>query len=169
MVLTHQYQLIKVLEGPKIGTLYQGCHPSIYGHDIAWKNVDVIVDLDNGPEEGYYNGANAVQWHAFPPIMPENCMYVRWKIEDGNTPDKRYLKSLGKLIAGLIQSKQSVLVHCAAGQNRSALVTACALYYLTGESGDFLYKYMRSVNPICLTNYSFRNFVQTIEEHLNAV
>lgn len=142
--------------------LYQGCHPNVYGHAAAWRHVDVIVDLDNGYERDE-------DWPAFPLIHPEDKIYIRWKIEDGGKPDIRKLKRLGTFIARSIQQGDSVLVHCAAGQNRSALVLAVALYYLMGGErekgiGMGIYNFIKQRQPMSFTNYTFRNFVQTLEQ-----
>lgn len=147
------------------GKLYQGCHPNIYGHDIAWQNVEAIFDLDNGPEEGYYNGANKVDWPAYPPVFPEGHIYMRWKIEDGDVPDRALIKNIGDFGASLLIGKRNVLVHCAAGQNRSALITASIFHSLYPQvTGEQIYHLIKERNPMALTNYVFRNFVLDIDK-----
>jgi len=159
----HQQRLILSYKG---ANLYQGCHPNVYGHRYAWDKVDAIVDLDNGLET-----ASDDIWPAFPPFMPEGKIYLRWKIEDGDMPSKRILAVIGKTISNLIKSGQNVLVHCAAGQNRSVLVTASALYYLSNKEwdGEHIYRILKNLQPLALTNQSFRDFVQTIEQHLGKI
>jgi hypothetical protein len=53
------------------------------------------------------------------------------------------------------------LVTCAAGENRSALITAAALHQLTRESGANIFARMRDVGPQAFTNNVFRRWVLT--------
>ena len=132
--------------------LYQGVHPSVYGYEHAWKDIDILVDVDN--------------WEDFPNIFPENHIYLRWKIEDGDLPDKNKLVSIGRFIARSMREGNNVLIHCAAGQNRSVLLSAVVIYLLSGVEGPWLYTYLKSLKPMCLTNQTYRDFVQTIEQHM---
>lgn len=53
--------------------------------------------------------------------------YVHWLIEDGPAPDFVMLVALADLVEDLRRAGKRVLVHCAAGINRSGLVSAAAL------------------------------------------
>lgn len=54
-------------------------------------------------------------------------MYVHWPIKDGPVPDVVALEGLIALLVGWVSTGVGVFVHCDAGMNRSALVTACVL------------------------------------------
>lgn len=159
-MLTNDRQLILLHEGKVGGRLYQGCHPNVYGHDVAWRAVDVIFDLDNGVEN------MDSTWPSYPPIMPEGKVYLRWKIEDGDMPSKVILRNIAVFGRNLLLSGHNLLIHCAAGQNRSALVAAAIMYVTWGESGEVIYRRIKRKNPMAFSNYTFRNFVQTIDQHM---
>jgi len=54
-------------------------------------------------------------------------MYVHWPIKDGPVPDTSVLDSLAALIAAWLSRGVGVFIHCDAGMNRSALLTARVL------------------------------------------
>lgn len=155
--------MVKLYDGK--GTLYQGCHPIVYGYEYAWKAVQVIVDCDNEWDNSEMYKRLKGGKRSIPPI-PEGKIQLKWKIEDGNPPNCTDLFIIGKTIASFIKRGKSVLIHCAAGQNRSALVAGAALFYIYGGalSGEHIYRIIKESQPMALTNYSFKNIVQTIEQ-----
>ena len=84
--------------------------------------VDSIIDLDSGIEEGISEVANGIMYVYFP------------MLDDLDLPNAARLDVLGRFIAGLVDARRVVLVHCLLGLNRSNLVAAAALSYL-GMSG----------------------------------
>lgn len=61
----------------------------------------------------------------------------------------------GALVARYIRSGRRVLVTCAAGRNRSGLVSAIALHELTGRSGKECIEHIQSRRLNALTNDDF--------------
>ena len=59
--------------------------------------------------------------------VPRDGVLVHWPIEDGPAPDPETLRGVASLIASWLRSGAVVYVHCQAGMNRSALVTARVL------------------------------------------
>ena len=163
------YQIVRMAESGKGGVLFQGCHPSVYGHEEAWKRVDLIIDLSSGP---YHNQMYDLHW---PDKMPDDRQYVRWNIEDGDVPDLRSLERIGRFGADYFLDGGKLLVHCAAGQNRSALVTATVLYFAHPSSllpyekreglGEEIYKAIKTLNPYSFTNPMFERFVRKMEQY----
>lgn len=154
-MLPTEKQLWCVLKGMNApwGSLYQGVHPESYGgYNYAWASkMDVIIDVD-----GYFPTSSE-------PSM--GCVVVRWKIEDGPLPDRNLLDHIADFAATCIKNNKNVLVHCAAGQNRSSLVVACVMRKIfPAMTGEEIYKVIKGKNPMALTNQSFRDFVQTIDK-----
>lgn len=131
--------------------LYQGCHPDVYGWPKVWQEgIDIVVDVDG------YEPVNLNQ-------IPKGKIYLHWKIEDGDLPDLKDFNILVDFTCSALSRGKKVLVHCAAGQNRSALLTAAVLYkkYFApeGKSGRDVYQYIKERNPLAFTNPVFKNFV----------
>lgn len=64
-------------------------------------------------------------------------------------------------VAKRVKTGEKVLVTCAAGFNRSGLVTAISLWMLTGAPGDVIVRHVRSRRRGALRNASF---VRAIEQ-----
>jgi hypothetical protein len=90
---------------------------------------------------------------------------LRWQIEDGPLPDREDLDEVVSRVCSAVSSGGRVLVHCAAGLNRSSLVNAMAVHKLTGRSGPELIRYMRSRRPGALTNGRFISFLERLGKH----
>lgn len=67
----------------------------------------------------------------------------------------------GPQIADLVEAGERVLVTCAAGENRSALLAAYARHLLTGEPGSVIYADMERSGPQGFSNNVFRRWVLT--------
>jgi hypothetical protein len=80
------------------------------GYPEPGENWDVVIDLDG----------------AHPPIESVGC-YIHWPIVDGPAPDTATLVALADLVRDLRRARKRVLVHCAAGMNRSGLLAAASL------------------------------------------
>ena len=61
------------------------------------------------------------------PPLDDVEFYVRWIIEDGPAPDFSTLRGLADLVDDMRRDGKRVLIHCAAGINRSGLLMAAAL------------------------------------------
>jgi len=112
------------------------------------RGIDTIVDLDADVDPGV-------------PELPNEILYVYFPILDEALPSLRKLEALGRLVADLIDSGHTVLVHCRLGFNRSVLVAATALTYL-GLSGLEALHQIRQVRPGALFNEAFAEHVRSL-------
>lgn len=104
------------------------------------RSVDVVVNLDGAAD-----------------VPPANCFV--WAIRDGALPDLTLLHAVGRLVAGLVRSGRSVLVHCREGFNRSGLVCGVALTYL-GYTGVDAVRLIRDARgPWALSNSAFHTYL----------
>lgn len=127
--------------------LFQGCHPDVYGWNKVWeKGIDVVIDVDG------YEPVN-------PNLIPSGYIVLHWNIVDGDLPDIKTFAEIVRFGHGMIEKGKKVLVHCAAGQNRSALVAAGILCRLSGMSGVDCYNWIKQRNPMAFTNPVFKNWV----------
>lgn len=85
--------------------LYQGSQ-----YDFQQDGIDVVVDL---------TGAHRA--------TRQGLMAVEWPIVDGPMPDEEKARALGRWVAEMVDDGFEVAVLCAAGINRSGLITARAL------------------------------------------
>ena len=65
-------------------------------------------------------------------------------------------------VADALAREQDVLVTCFAGRNRSGLISALALHFLTGMSGRDAANLVRKARENALTNPSFSSFLDAI-------
>jgi protein-tyrosine phosphatase len=80
------------------------------GHPEPGEHWDAVFDL-SGSE----------------PPLADVEFYVHWRIEDGPAPDLDTLVALADLVRSMRAAGKRVLVHCAAGINRSGLLAAASL------------------------------------------
>lgn len=113
--------------------------------EIKKRGVTVVFDL-----EGYISSP-----------VPGNILLIRWPIEDGDLPDLNLLEELAQLAYELIKKDQIVLIHCAAGVNRSSLLSGVILQKL-GISD--VVGYLRSRRPGALSNLTFADYLSQREE-----
>lgn len=67
-------------------------------------------------------------------------------------------------VADRLAGKQTVLVHCQAGCNRSGLVAARALMLWKGYTSDQAIKLLReSRSPLVLCNQTFENYLRSLD------
>ncbi len=89
---------------------------------LVWQLASTVVSVggDQNPEDIKH--------------VPAGRAYYRWYFEDGEIFPER-AKCLASFIADLIDTGEVVLVHCAAGHNRSGFINALTVRELTGCSG----------------------------------
>jgi len=84
---------------------------------------------------------------------------IHWGIDDGPLPDTNDLNELAKIVAQRVHRGDSVLVFCSAGINRSSLVSALALAYIKGISGQQAVEEVRRGRPGALNNPNFVDYL----------
>lgn len=98
-----------------------------------------------------------------PPAMAFHGTVLRCPMPDGHLSEAelRQALSISGRVAQQLVAKRRVLVTCAQGINRSALVAALALGRMTRMSADELVALMRRRrHPNCLYNAHFRDILQ---------
>jgi hypothetical protein len=93
-----------------------------------WPPDQIVPGLwqSGSPEPGEHWDA-VVDLHGDAPPLEGVEFYVHWLIEDGPAPDRSTLIALADLVRDLRAAGKRVLVHCAAGINRSGLLAAASL------------------------------------------
>ena len=98
--------------------------------------------------------------------VPDVPVYLSWPLRDEPIePDVDTLVALGDLVRDLRRAGKRVLVHCAGGINRSALVVATALIR-DGVEPDEAIEMLRARRPNSLNN---ETFVKVLRERVPAV
>ena len=91
----------------------------------------------------------------------ENVPHVWWAIDDGaRMPDAARLVSIAAMIASTIRRQATVLVHCAAGINRSALTAAVAVMLLKDCSGAVAMRTVQAARRGSLANPTFAQWLR---------
>jgi hypothetical protein len=95
-------------------------------------------------------------------IQPEHTAFhghlIRCPIQDGvlSSAEVRMVMGTARLVADSLVARRHILVTCAAGLNRSALVASLALAHITRLSADDLIRIMRARrHPSALYNTHF--------------
>ena len=127
-----------------VSGLYQGAFPAP-GHAVRDARFDVLVLC-----------ASEVQLSAdrYPGVAVVHC-----PLWDGELKPAEWelAKRAANAVARAMLQQKRVLVTCAAGRNRSGLVTALALHLITGKSGAECVRHVVRcrTNAPALTNFSF--------------
>ena len=108
-------------------------------------NITHVVDLEGGTDQY----ANHFAWYEY------------WPIVDGNLPDLTKLLEIAQKVQNFTSLGKNVLVHCAAGYNRSSLVNGYVLY-LRGYKGKDIIKKIRKGRPGALTNFNFVRYLENL-------
>lgn len=98
-----------------------------------------------------------------PKVLAFQKYILRCPIPDGALTRAETTLALGtgRAVANALLRGKTVLVTCAMGINRSALVAALALGLITTLSADQLVAVLRARrNPLCLSNAGFRDVLQ---------
>lgn len=114
------------------------------GHPSPGENWDAVFDL-SGEEDP----------------LDDVEFYVHWLIEDGPAPDRDTLVALADLVRSMRASGKRVLVHCAAGMNRSGLLSAASLIR-EGWSADDAMEAVRTARHGALNNPEFVDLLRRL-------
>jgi len=124
--------------------LYQGSEPP-RGHALRHCGFDTLVLAAEEIQPGSVDFPGVTVVHA-----PNN--------DDGSPITKGQWQTAvqaAELVARRVRGGERVLVTCAAGRNRSGLVSALALHMLTGISGAEAARIVKARRPNALTNRWF--------------
>ena len=129
--------MIELIKG-----LYQAGSPEF--SEIVEENIEVVIHL-------------AEVEISFPDrILPrESFLYVWWPIDDGPIPDTGILNGLADLAAGFLNEGRKVLISCAAGINRSGLLSCLVMMKFLGVDANAAVELIRLKNPLALSNENF--------------
>ncbi|MDP9021745.1 MAG: dual specificity protein phosphatase family protein [Actinomycetota bacterium] len=110
-------------------------------------DADVVMNLQMRPP-------------SYLPEQPQAEQFISmwWPIHDGPMPDARMVRSLATFISRLLDEERRVLIHCAAGNNRSGLVVARTLIE-RGRSPQEAIGAVRSAIPSALSNPEFESWL----------
>lgn len=115
---------------------------------IAEQGITAVFDLDETVDGGV-------------PRLYNHLLYIYFPFEDKELPDLYQLHALAQLGAQLVAQGQRVLVHCAMGHNRSALLAGVILTYL-GMSGADAVVRLRQRRQGALYNKHFAAYLETL-------
>ncbi len=120
-----------------------------------WPPDEIVSGLwqSGSPEPGEHWDA-VVDLHGDAPPLEDVEFYVHWRIEDGPAPDRSTLIALADLVRDLRAAGKRVLVHCAAGINRSGLLAAASLIR-EGYDADDAIETVRRARTGALNNPEF--------------
>jgi protein-tyrosine phosphatase len=115
---------------------------------LTQHQVDTIIDLDGGIDEGV-------------PTCPNQCLYIYFPILDEDLPNLDKLDAIGNLGARIVTAGHRVLSHCGMGFNRSALVAGVILNKL-GMPGPDIVQRLRERRPGALFNDCFADYLTSL-------
>ncbi len=135
----HIYEIVKgLLQSPE--------PESVEDWDLAFQVASTVISVGG-------DGTNAK--------VPDGRALYRWHFEDGELFPQR-LMALASFITDLVDDGETVLVHCAAGVNRSGLVSALVVRELTGCSGLSARIQVQTMRPGAPLNPAYRRFLDDL-------
>ena len=125
-----------------------------------WPPHEVVPGIwqSGSPEPGEHWDA-VVDLHGSAPMLDDVELYLHWVIEDGPAPDFDTLVSLADLVDDLRRAGKRILIHCAAGINRSGLLSAASLIR-GGYDADEAIALVREARTGALNNPHFVDMLQ---------
>lgn len=89
--------------------------------------------------------------------------YHSYSFPDGPLPDLAELERLTKIGVELISSEKRLIVHCAAGHNRSGLLTALILRQVQNISGRAAMEYLHERRSLVLWNKRYVEYLSDLD------
>ncbi|MDE3096862.1 MAG: dual specificity protein phosphatase family protein [Chloroflexota bacterium] len=126
------------------GKLYQSGSITDYARLPSFRPQSVIVDLDRKID------ANP----------PPQLTYIHWAVLDmPQLPDMQRMDDIADFCIRAIGHGGAVLSHCAAGLNRSSLLSGLIIHRLMGLRGPQVVAYLRQHRVGALSNETFARFL----------
>jgi protein-tyrosine phosphatase len=120
-----------------------------------WPPDEIVPGLwQSGSPQPSEHWDAVIDLHGDAPPLEDVEFYVHWLIEDGPAPDPSTLAALADLVCDLRKAGKRVLVHCAAGINRSGLLAAASLIR-EGYDADDAIETVRAARTGALNNPEF--------------
>ena len=116
-----------------------------WGPIVREHNFSVVIDLEEGLDAGI-------------PASPDRVIYIYFPFADEAMPTLHKLHAIARLGAALMAHRERVLVHCAMGLNRSALVAGLVLVH-NGASGEAAVARLQERRPGALYNPVFAEYL----------
>lgn len=136
----HIYEIVKgLLQSPE--------PEAVEDWDLAFQVASTVVSVGGTMDTGC--------------TVPDGRALYLWHFEDGELFPQR-LMALASFITDLVDDGETVLVHCAAGVNRSGLVSALVVRELTGCSGLSARIQVQTMRPGALLNPAYRKFLDDL-------
>ena len=114
--------------------------PIVRQHDFS-----VVIDLEEGLDAGI-------------PASPDRVIYIYFPFADEAMPTLHKLHAIARLGAALMAHGERVLVHCAMGLNRSALLAGLVLVH-NGATGEAAVARLQQRRPGALYNAVFAEYL----------
>lgn len=92
------------------------------------------------------------------PPQRHGRLLIHWPIDDGPMPAANKARAVARWIAEMVDEGMQVAVQCAAGINRSGLISARALIALDYQPEEAI-ELVRQARPGALNNPSFVNWL----------
>jgi protein-tyrosine phosphatase len=132
--------------------LWQGAWPADLGVVVEQLRLDLVVNLEFTQHDPLSQGNFSFETIWFP-------------MHDSDTlPELPELHGICRCVTERIRRGERVLVHCAAGLNRSGLVTALVVRDYYGIEGSAAVDIVRSKRPWALSNITFAEYVASLNE-----
>jgi protein-tyrosine phosphatase len=125
--------------------------------DLATHDISLVVSLSANlpPQAGDKMGLGEAQGRG-------QVVYLHWPIEDGNLPDLPTAALVVEVIRSALVQGRGVLVHCAAGSNRSALVVALVVREIQRVDGRTAAALVMETRPGTLRNRDFLVYLESL-------
>jgi protein-tyrosine phosphatase len=91
-------------------------------------------------------------------------LYIKFPFPDGPLPDMDDLHRLAGIGAALLAANKRIVVHCAAGHNRSGLLTALILRQLHNMTGSEAATFIQAKRKYVLWNKKYIGYLNELQQ-----
>lgn len=112
-------------------------------------DVRVVVDLDGDLDVGVDK-------------LAQEMLYLFFVFDDDERlPDVARMHQIARFLAGEVKAGRKVLIHCAMGHNRSALLAGVVLYHLEFPPAEIVHR-IQARRQGALYNRVFRSYLESL-------